>query len=139
MERQPTEYTGIEFLLFKRASEIIGWTSEAINWQCLPTYEELTLSLKEGTCDVGMGRLSASKDMMDSGVTTSWPISKTYLSIVVIPDKKTSGFFSFLRPFDWVVWVMMILTAVVVGLLAWGFDWYELKYGPSAEHALRIW
>ena len=132
---EPGAFWGFEVEVFQRSCDLLEWEPTMLQWQCLSDYVDVINSLETGSCDIGIAELAVATSLLERNITFSLPTFKTALSIVVIPDKKTSGFFSFLRPFDWVVWVMMILTAVVVGLLAWGFDWYELKYGPSAEHA----
>ena len=127
-------FSGYEVELFNRASKIMGWTPEMIAWECILDYDRTMVLLQQGSCDIVLAGLPL-RDTSGDDVTFSWPINRSALKIVIKPRQANYGYFSFFKPFDWLVWLMFVVTGIGAGFLAWGLEWYQLTRGPTAQLA----
>ena len=135
MGLNPANFSGYEVEVLQRASKVMGWSAEMITWECVPSYDTLLPLLQQGTCDIAMAGMVASSALLKENVTFSWPINRSALKIVIKPRQANYGYFSFFKPFDWLVWLMFVVTGIGAGFLAWGLEWYQLKRGPTAQLA----
>lgn len=78
------------------------------------------------TYDVTVAPWSKSLERINSGV--SFPEGIYDSSIIMIGLEETGSslhVWSFLEPFDWTVWVMILVTFLVAGLVYWWMEWYN--------------
>lgn len=129
MDRSPDEYSGYEIELFKKMMPQLGWTKDMLKWRCL-TWERMMKDLvdpKPGKkrCDIAVAGMEVHPVEINNGISFSWPTYSYGFKIAVPSDfQSASGYFSYMKSFQTVVWIAIVLTAIGVGLLVYAIDWY---------------
>lgn len=126
VNRTQDAYSGYEIEVFKRIQNYLGWESAKLEWLCLDQTVDVTQRLQNGTCDVAVG-MQGEPELVKQGIDFSWPTSKYNLNIVILADEVEAGYFSFMSPFAWNVWVLLLITVVFAGFMVWFLEWVMIK------------
>jgi ABC-type amino acid transport substrate-binding protein len=96
---------------------------------------EEALFAANGTCDVAATGLPVTGEYLGKGIVFSWPTYENGLIIAVNNEQAGASIWAFTDAFAWQVWVALIATSLVVGVIIFGVDaWmYGAKYDKTAH------
>ncbi|GAQ78868.1 glutamate receptor [Klebsormidium nitens] len=113
----PTTFSGYGIEVFRQASLQIGWRASDYTWQCMD-WLSMTADMvaPNGTCDMTAADFTYDGASLDQGLKFGYPDAHDSFSILVYAEEQVSGHWLFLQPFQWQVWVMLLVAAVLVGV-----------------------
>lgn len=76
-------------------------------------------------------------DYLDLGYKFSFPTSSSRLKLLVRKEEKTN-YFTFMSMFSVNLWLMILLTTIVMGILTWIYEERAFKGRTKTEHFLNF-
>ena len=118
---------GSDYVVWQKVAAL---ASIAYNTTCM-VFDSVLESIRNGTCDVGLGAISATVNRYREGFVFSKPY---YISGVSILSRKQTHFdgFGWLLPLTWQLWLLLCATLSLFPLVLWyiepsgkGIHWYR--------------
>jgi hypothetical protein len=114
--------SGYEIELFKKMMPALGWTDEMIEFRCMDWYSMMD-GLEDsigGVCDVAPAGLSPEIPYMQLGGQYSDPtLFAGYAVLMGTQQSSSRNIWYFFSAMSWEVWVALIVSAFVTGLVVW--------------------
>ena len=132
----PDNWSGYEVELFRRIADKLNWPLDQMKWKCMDWAEmEDALLAANGTCDIAAAGIPITADYLSEGIVFSWPTYENGLIIAVPNVQGGANIWAFMDAFAWQVWVAIIFTALIVGVIIFGVDaWmYGAKYDKTTH------
>ena len=111
--------TGYEIEVFRMTMPYIGWTDEMIQFECL-SWGDMMLGLENGTCDIAPSGMAPLTERMERGLKFSDHTLQSGIAVMVLADdSSTRNIWYFFSAMSWEVWVAILLTGFVAGVIVW--------------------
>lgn len=115
----------IDFTLYfknlnRYLAKALRWNLKEIFFLCAGTREENMVFLQEGKTDMAIGGLPY-KFAFNNAMDSTSPIITTEIKMIVRKNE-IHDYFSFMKSFDTLMYIMILVTAFVVGMLTWVFE-----------------
>lgn len=97
----------------------LGWKDSMIDWRCLAWGDMMNPLFNDTGCDLAPSGFQPRADRIEKGLRSSVSSMRTGMSIMVDRKVEQLGpwyFFSGMTP---AVWVSMIVTGCIVGMIVW--------------------
>jgi ABC-type amino acid transport substrate-binding protein len=94
------------------------------------------LKLVNGTCDVGIGAITITKERQDEGIQFTYPTFSSGLSVLVKATDSRSGGWAWVQPFSWELWLTVGLTVLIFPALLFLIEFGSLKRRIYPQDAL---
>ncbi|KAL4506591.1 hypothetical protein ABPG72_000162 [Tetrahymena utriculariae] len=115
------DFNGYELDILIRTVVINGGSFSAVQVTCFENQQDLENALNQGNIIYGIGGIQIDYTKLQQGFFYSLPIYTGGLKIAVrVNNDKT--IWSFFDPFDWSLWVVMLVTTFFVSIVTWIFE-----------------
>ncbi|GAQ82839.1 glutamate receptor [Klebsormidium nitens] len=106
--------------MFRRAASIVGWKPDNYRLVCM-TYATMLRDLTDpsGICDMATASITILLRRIEAGIQFAYPDYHTGQGLMVYARGRRTNKWLFLRPFNWVVWLFLFLSALAVGVSTW--------------------
>lgn len=121
-KEDPRDYSGFEVELFRRVISLLGWTEEMLEWRCMGWDDMMDDLYNSTSCDLAPSGMQPRAERIDGGLGFSVSSIRTGYSIMVLREEAVPNMWYFLSAMSTQVWVAIILTGLVVGLVVWLFE-----------------
>ena len=121
-----TEWSGYEVEVFKRVATIIGIQPEQMTWKCMAWTHMLNELQNNTVCDIAAAGIPVTTESLKMGLQFSVPTFTNGLAIAVSSSYQEASMWAFTAAFSWGVWVAIIGTSMLVGLVVFGIDAIEM-------------
>lgn len=128
-----TEWSGYEVEVFKRVATIIGIQPEQMTWKCMAWTHMLNELQNNTVCDIAAAGIPVTTESLKMGLQFSVPTFTNGLAIAVSSSYQEASMWAFTAAFSWGVWVAIIGTSMLVGLVVFGIDAIEMGVRKNKE------
>jgi hypothetical protein len=120
--------TGHDVEAARRIFLIIGWLEDQdYVFQCMHRVNitNALLDDSDATCFAAVGAMVANTTLYAQGMKFSHPIFRGYLALLTFSSAHRGSLWSFLVPYDWTLWIAIVLTIFTLPILLWVFETWE--------------
>jgi len=118
----PLQWSGYEIELFRATMPLMGWTFDMLEWRCLDWDEMEDLLINTEECDIFPAGESPEIRLTNEGVQFSGATMESGLGILTRAEDSGTSFWYFFSAMSVAVWLALLGTAVLVGIIVWVFE-----------------
>jgi Ligand-gated ion channel/Bacterial extracellular solute-binding proteins, family 3 len=92
------------------------------DWRCFTSKPEFLNAMYNSSCDLGVAGMAPFPDRIEKGLRFSVPSIRSGFAIMVTKVVQAPSMWYFFSAMSWGVWVLMIVTGIIVGVIVWLFE-----------------